>query len=59
MEGAAVAQVAAALHVPLYQVRGVSNLVGDRDKSNWRVADAVTASCAAARGAARLLPEVE
>ena len=59
MEGAAVAQVAAALGVPLYQVRGISNQVGDRDKSNWRVAEAVAASCAAARSAAPLLPEVK
>lgn len=58
MEGAAVAQVAAALGVAAYQVRGVSNSVGDRNKANWRVADAVTASCAAAVRLAPLLPEV-
>ena len=57
MEGAAVAQVAAALNVPLYQVRGVSNLVGDRNKSNWRVQEAVQAACATARGLAPLLME--
>jgi futalosine hydrolase len=58
MEGAAVAQVAAALGVAAYQVRGVSNAVGDRDKATWRVADAVTASCAAALRLTPLLPEV-
>lgn len=57
MEGAAVAQVAAALQVPLYQVRGVSNLVGDRDKTNWRINDAVAASCRTARAAIPLLTE--
>ena len=59
MEGAAVAQVAAALQAPLYQVRGVSNLVGDRDKKNWRISDAVAASCRTARAAVPLLTEVE
>lgn len=58
MEGAAVAQVAAALGVAAYQVRGVSNSVGDRDKANWRVADAVASSCSAALRLAPLLPEV-
>lgn len=57
MEGAAVAQVAAALQVSLYQVRGVSNLVGDRDKTNWRISDAVAASCRTARAAVPLLTE--
>lgn len=58
MEGAAVAQVAAAMAVPLYQVRGVSNLVGDRNKANWRVPEAVAASCSAAARLAPLIPEV-
>ncbi len=53
MEGAAVAQVAAALGLPAFELRGVSNMVGDRDKANWRVPDAVAAACAAAR---RLIP---
>ena len=58
MEGAAVAQVAAALGVPLYQVRGVSNAVGERDKAHWRVPAAVAASCQAALRALPHLPEV-
>lgn len=58
MEGAAVAQVATALSVPLYQVRGVSNAVGQRDKARWRVAEAVAASCDAARRLLPHLPEV-
>lgn len=57
MEGAAVAQVAAAFGLPLLEVRGVSNVVGDRDKARWRIAEAVTASCDAARQAAPLLLE--
>lgn len=59
MEGAAVAQVTTALGVPLYQLRGISNLVGDRDKANWRVAQAVSASCDAALRAAPLLLEAQ
>ncbi len=43
MEGAAVAQVAACHGVPWIEVRGISNLVEDRDLANWdipRAADA-------------------
>lgn len=57
MEGAAVAQVAAALGVRLYQVRGISNVVGDRDRANWRVPEAVRAACSAARSVVPLLLE--
>lgn len=53
MEGAAVAQVGLALGVPVLQVRGVSNMVGDRNKANWRIKEAVASACAAAR---RLVP---
>lgn len=51
MEGAAVAQVAAAYGVPVIEIRGVSNVVGERDKSRWRLQGAVEASCAAAQRA--------
>lgn len=54
MEGAAVAQVAAAYGVTLIELRGVSNVVAQRDKSQWRLQAAVDSSCAAARRA--LLP---
>ncbi|NLG09445.1 MAG: futalosine hydrolase [Deinococcales bacterium] len=57
MEGAAVAQVALAFGVPLVELRGVSNLVGERDKRRWRLTEAVARSCAAARRAAELLLE--
>ena len=49
MEGAAVAQLSDRLGVPFAELRGVSNLVGERDKQRWDVRGAVRASCAAAR----------
>ncbi|CAN5572504.1 futalosine hydrolase [soil metagenome] len=44
MEGAAAAQVCTALRVPFGELRGISNLVGERDKRNWRLAAAVLAA---------------
>jgi futalosine hydrolase len=41
MEGAAAAQVCLALGVPFAEVRGVSNIVGERDKRNWDIQKAV------------------
>ncbi|MFO7546036.1 MAG: futalosine hydrolase [Trueperaceae bacterium] len=55
MEGAAVAQVALAMGVAFFELRGVSNVVGDRDRGNWNVAEAIRASCARARAALALL----
>jgi futalosine hydrolase len=49
MEGAAAAQVADRLGLPFAEVRGVSNLVGERDKRSWDVPGAVEASCRAVR----------
>ncbi len=49
MEGAAAAQVADRLGLPFAEVRGVSNLVGERDKRLWDVRGAITASCRAVR----------
>ena len=43
MEGAAAAQVCAALGVPFAEVRGVSNIVGERDKRAWNVPLAIRA----------------
>ena len=40
MEGAAVAHVAHLHRIPVGEVRGVSNIVGNRDKSSWRIKDA-------------------
>ena len=53
MEGAAAAQVSLALGLPFAEVRGISNLVGERDKANWRIAEAVTRSCAVVEAWAR------
>jgi len=41
MEGAAAAQVCTALGVPFAELRGVSNAVGERDKTRWAIPDAV------------------
>ena len=40
MEGAAVAHVATILGVPCTEVRGVSNMVGPRDRASWLVEEA-------------------
>lgn len=44
MEGAAVAQVASAMGLPCGEVRGISNMVGMRDRASWRVEDAARAA---------------
>lgn len=44
MEGAAVAHVAAIHGIPIGELRGISNLVTDRDTSRWRIKDAATAA---------------
>jgi futalosine hydrolase len=49
MEGAAAAHVCALHDVPFLEVRGVSNLVEDRDRESWRIADAVRAAQAVTR----------
>jgi futalosine hydrolase len=43
MEGAAAAQVCVALGVPFAELRGISNTVGERDKSRWAIHGAVQA----------------
>ncbi|MFG2307518.1 futalosine hydrolase [Streptomyces sp. NPDC048566] len=43
MEGFGVAEAAAAHGVPVLEVRAVSNAVGPRDRSAWRIGDALTA----------------
>ena len=42
MEGAALAQVALIYEVPLLEVRGISNMVEDRDLARWELTRAVT-----------------
>lgn len=44
MEGAAIAHVARLYGVPAGEVRGVSNPVGNRNRSAWRVQEAATAA---------------
>lgn len=45
MEGAAFHYVALQLNIPFYQIRGISNLVGVRDKREWKIQEAIDASC--------------
>ena len=49
MEGAAAAHICALYGVPFLEVRGISNLVGDRDRAAWQVRRAVAAASWAAR----------
>ncbi len=44
MEGAAAAHVCALYDIPFLEVRGVSNLVEDRDRASWRIAAAAEAA---------------
>lgn len=43
MEGFGVAEAAAAHHVPVLEIRAVSNPVGPRDRAAWRIGDALAA----------------
>ena len=43
MEGAGVAHAALLAGVPVAEVRGVSNVVGPRDRSAWRIGEALAA----------------
>ncbi len=49
MEGAAAAHICALYGTPFLEVRGISNLVGDRDRASWQVRRAVAAASWAAR----------
>ena len=44
MEGAAIAHVAHLHSIPVGEVRGISNVVSDRDKSTWRIREAAEAA---------------
>lgn len=44
MEGAAIAHVGALAGVPVGEIRGISNLVGNRDRAAWRVREAAEAA---------------
>ena len=56
MEGAAAAHVCALHDVPFLELRGISNLVEDRDRSKWRIKEAAEA---AQRATLRLLEHVD
>jgi futalosine hydrolase len=49
MEGAAAAHVCALYGMPFLEVRGISNVVGDRDRGAWEVQRAVATASWAAR----------
>lgn len=49
MEGAAAAHVCALHDLPFLEVRGISNLIEDRHRDTWRIADAVRAAHAVTR----------
>ena len=44
MEGAAIAHVAALAGIRVGEIRGVSNMVGRRDRASWRVKEAAVAA---------------
>jgi futalosine hydrolase len=44
MEGAAAAHICALHDVPFLEVRGVSNLIEDRDRKKWKIAEAADAA---------------
>ncbi len=44
MEGFGVAMLCRLREIPLHVVRGISNIAGDRDKSNWRIKAALEAA---------------
>lgn len=43
MEGAGVAAAAASLGLPMLELRGISNMVGPRQREQWRIAEALAA----------------
>jgi len=44
MEGAALHYVCALQQIPFIQIRGISNLVGERDKSKWKIPESLIAA---------------
>ncbi|MCL5735872.1 MAG: futalosine hydrolase [Actinobacteria bacterium] len=48
MEGAAAAHICALYRVPFLELRGISNMVTDRDRSSWKVEEAAKAAAEAA-----------
>ncbi len=56
MEGFGVAEAAAAHHVPVLELRAVSNAVGPRDRAAWRIGEALAALT---EGFGKLAPALE
>ncbi|MBW3630779.1 MAG: futalosine hydrolase [Gemmatimonadetes bacterium] len=54
MEGAAYAHVSALYQIPFLEVRGISNLVEDRDLSRWKLREAAAIAAQAVQGLAEL-----
>jgi futalosine hydrolase len=44
MEGAAIVHVARLMNIPVGEVRGISNTVGKRERSTWRIPEAAAAA---------------
>ena len=44
MEGASLHYVCALQNIPFIQIRGISNLVGERDKSKWKIPESMLAA---------------
>ena len=44
MEGASLHYVCTMQQIPFIQIRGISNLVGERDKTKWKIPEALLAA---------------
>jgi futalosine hydrolase len=44
MEGAALHYVCKMQQIPFIQIRGISNMVGERDKTNWKIPESLLAA---------------
>jgi futalosine hydrolase len=58
MEGAAAAHICALYRVAFLEIRGISNLVGDRDREAWQVQRAVAGAGRAALAVVAALPRL-
>jgi futalosine hydrolase len=45
MEGFAVASACQSFAIPCTVIRGISNIAGQRDKTNWQIESAITSAC--------------
>jgi len=58
MEGAAAVHMCLLYGVPFLEVRGISNLVGDRDRASWNIPVAAARAAEAARALVAALPRL-